>query len=110
MWEEQRQREVLLEGQRALENTSLSLRNSERVAIQTEEIGAGIIGELGVQGETLLRARGRLSEIDSSLSKSRQILSFMKRNVFMNKILLIFVIICEIGIIACIVYLKYLKK
>ncbi|KAF6200123.1 hypothetical protein GE061_006424 [Apolygus lucorum] len=110
MWNESRQREVLLEGHSALERTSRSLQNSERVAIQTEEISTGIMRELGVQGETLRGAQSRLTEIDSSLSKSRQVLSYMHRNVFMNKMLLIFVIICEIGIIACIVYLKYLKK
>ncbi|CAB0003933.1 unnamed protein product [Nesidiocoris tenuis] len=98
MWE-QRQRESLLEGRAALERTSESLRNSELIAVQTETIGTN----------TLVRAQNRLADIDSNLSKSRQLLNFMKRSVFMNKILLIFVIVCEIGILACLVYLKYLR-
>ncbi|BES99261.1 Snare region anchored in the vesicle membrane C-terminus [Nesidiocoris tenuis] len=108
MWE-QRQRESLLEGRAALERTSESLRNSELIAVQTETIGTNVLGELNVQRETLVRAQNRLADIDTNLSKSRQLLNFMKRSVFMNKILLIFVIVCEIGILACLVYLKYLR-
>lgn len=106
---EQRQREALLEGREALERTSQSLMRSERVAIETENIGTSVINELGQQRETLIRASDRLNDIDQSISQSRQILNFMKRGVLTNKLILVLIIICEIGILACLVYLRFLK-
>ncbi|KAK9509157.1 hypothetical protein O3M35_006536 [Rhynocoris fuscipes] len=98
MWED-RQRDALLEGKSALERTSESLRNSERAAIETEAVGT----------ESLLRASNRLSDIDTSISSTRRLLNIMKLRVLTNKLLLILIIIFEIIILFCIIYLKYLR-
>ncbi|XP_073996853.1 vesicle transport through interaction with t-SNAREs 1b [Rhodnius prolixus] len=108
MWE-QRQREALLEGRAALERTSESLRNSERAAVETEAVGTSVLNELNDQRETLLRASNRLTNIDSTISSSRKLLILMKVRVFTNKLLLILIILIEIIILACLIYLKFLR-
>lgn len=107
-WEE-RERNTLLDGRRALERTSESLARSERTALETEAIGVEVVSNLGTQRETLLRTRNRLEDIDQGLSQTRSILNTMTRRVFTNKLLLILIIICESGILASQVYLKFFK-
>lgn len=109
LWEE-KQREALLQGQKALERTSESLRRSEIAAIEAENVGTVVINELGQQREVLIRTSNRLNDIDSSMSQSRRLLNVMQRNVFQNKLILILIILCEIGIIACLLFLKIFKK
>lgn len=108
-WEE-RQRNTLLDGRRALERTSESLARSERTALETEVIGVEVVSNLGVQREALLRTRNRLEDIDQDLSQTQSILNTMTRRVFTNKLLLVLIIICESGILASLVYLKFVKK
>lgn len=107
-WEE-RQRQVLLEGHSALERTSQSLRRSEQVALETEAIGTGVVAELGQQRETLLRASRRLDDIDQGMSRTQSILNSMTRHVLTNKLLLILIIICEVGILSSLLYFKFRK-
>lgn len=108
-WEE-RQRTTLLDGRRALERTADSLARSERTALETERIGVEVVSNLGTQRETLHRARNRLEDIDQGLSQTQSILNTMTRRVFTNKLLLVIIIFCECGILACLVYIKFIKR
>lgn len=107
-WEE-RQRSTLLDGRRALERTSESLARSERTALETEAIGVEVVSNLGTQRETLERARNRLEDIDQGLTRTQSILNTMNRRVLTNKLLLILIIVSECGILASLVYLKFIK-
>lgn len=107
---EGRERNTLLDGRRALERTSESLARSERTALETEAIGVEVVSNLGIQRELLLRTRNRLEDIDQDLSRAQSILNTMTRRVFTNKLLLVLIIICESGILASLVYLKFVKK
>lgn len=60
--------------------------------------------------ETLERARGMLSETEHELSRSRRILKRMSRGTIYNKIVLIFIIIIQIGILGALVYWKWFSK
>lgn len=108
-WEE-RQRTTLLDGRRALERTADSLARSERTALETERIGVEVVSNLGTQRETLHRARNRLEDIDQGLSQTQSILNSMTRRVFTNKLLLVIIIFCECGILASLVYIKFIKR
>lgn len=132
-WDEHNRQEVL-RGQQILERTSQSVNNSQRIAIETEEVGVGVshvydiilhykitkissynltfqvINELNEQRESLLRSRNRLQNMDEGLSKSQRLIRAMSRHVLYNKILLIFIIILEVGILAGLVYLKFFRK
>ena len=69
-----------------------------------------IISDLGSQRETLERTRARLGEAGEDLSRSRRVLRRMYTNVVSNKIILIVIILVEIGILAGVIYWKYIKK
>ena len=56
------------------------------MAHETEEVGVGIIDDLGVQREALERARTRLHETDAELSNSRRILKRLARGTIYNKV------------------------
>ena len=96
--------------QDVIQSTSQSLTRSHRVALETEDVGAEILSDLGVQRETLERTRVRLQETDAELSRSRRILRKMYFGVLQNKALLIVIILVEICILGAVIYDKYIKK
>ncbi|KAF7998249.1 hypothetical protein HCN44_009647 [Aphidius gifuensis] len=108
-WEAE-QRQTLLDGRAALERTAQSFSRSQTVAAETEQIGREVINELGGQRETLLRAKGRLSETDQELDSSKKIMRLIARGVMTNKIVLILIIILEIAILLLTIYIKYFHK
>ncbi|OXU22716.1 hypothetical protein TSAR_011327 [Trichomalopsis sarcophagae] len=104
------QRRVLLESRAAIERGNQSVAKSQAIAIETEQIGTEVIGELGEQRETLLRAKSRLNQTDQELDKSKKILNTMKKRILTNKFVLILIILLEIAILGCTVYIKYFEK
>lgn len=108
-WDDHNRR-MVLEGRQILERTSASLARSNQVAIETENIGTSVIGELGEQRETLLRSQRRLENANDGLSKSNAILNAMQRNVIYNKLILICIILLEIVILAGMLFIKFAKK
>ena len=43
------------------------------MALESEEVGGEIVSDLGVQRETLERARNRLQETNAEISRSRKV-------------------------------------
>lgn len=129
-------RALVDEGRQALERTSASLARSNRIAIETEEIGTNVsqtsprdmnftnenslcinwynsfqvINDLSEQRESLLRSQRRLENANDGLSKSGQILRSMRQNVFYNKLLLILIITLEVLILGALLFVKFFKK
>jgi len=108
-WEAEH-RQVLLEGNAALERSAQSVARSQAVAAESEQIGTEVISELGEQRERLLRAKRRLSQTDDELNKTRRILNVMRLKVLTNKIVLILIILLELVILGITVYLKFFHK
>jgi vesicle transport through interaction with t-SNAREs 1 len=73
-------------------------------------VGTEVLGELGEQRETLLRSQARLENANDGLSKSRQVIRMMRRNVLYNKIILIMIIVLEAFILAALLFIKFFKK
>ncbi|XP_076172455.1 vesicle transport through interaction with t-SNAREs 1b [Ptiloglossa arizonensis] len=105
-WEEE-QRRTLLENNEILEHSAQSIARSQAIAAESEQLGTEVISELSGQRERLLRAGRRLSQTDEELDKTRKILNAMRRNVLMNKYVLILIILLEIAILGVIIYLKF---
>eukprot|EP00088_Acartia_fossae_P034537 TRINITY_DN35440_c0_g1_i1.p1 TRINITY_DN35440_c0_g1~~TRINITY_DN35440_c0_g1_i1.p1 ORF type:complete len:227 (+),score=47.04 TRINITY_DN35440_c0_g1_i1:104-784(+) len=103
-------REKVISGIRTLERTGDSLYRSQQVAVETEQVGTGIIEDLGTQRESLERTRNRLVDTESELNETRSVLRKMYRNVIASKITLICIIFIEIGILIAVVYWKYFRK
>lgn len=95
------------QGTQILERTSQSIYRSTQVALETEEIGTGVIRELGEQREALIRTRDRLADTDIGLGRSRRILNSMYRAAITNKLVLIVIIILEIVILIGLIYYKF---
>ena len=73
------QRTRLLSGTERLERSSQRLRDSQRIANETEGIGAGILGDLHVQRQQILNTRDTLMEADGYVDKSLRTLKGMAR-------------------------------
>ncbi|XP_053598275.1 vesicle transport through interaction with t-SNAREs homolog 1B [Microplitis demolitor] len=108
-WETE-QRQTLLGTRATLERSAQSVARSQTVAAETEQIGQEVVAELGIQRETLLRTKRRLSETDQELATSRKIMRLIGRRVLTNKIVLILIIILEIAILGIVIYLKFFTK
>ncbi|XP_056616280.1 vesicle transport through interaction with t-SNAREs homolog 1B [Triplophysa dalaica] len=106
----QSQRGLLIQGTESLNNATMSIERSQRIAAETDQIGTDIIEELGEQKEQLGRTRNRLIHTGENLSRSRKILRAMSRRVVTNKLLLSVIIIMELAILGAVVYLKFFRK
>ena len=73
------QRQQLLAGTQSLERSSQRLRDSERIAYETETIGAGILGDLGRQRESILATHNTLNDSERYLDRSIKTLRGMAR-------------------------------
>ncbi|XP_034116813.1 vesicle transport through interaction with t-SNAREs homolog 1A [Drosophila nasuta] len=104
---DRRQQQVLANTYNVLQSTNESIERSNQVALQTEAVGAEILGELGGQRESLLRTTRRLEDADQELSKSRVIIRKLRHEVLYNRVVLILIIILEIGILAGLLVLKF---
>ncbi|XP_030626825.1 vesicle transport through interaction with t-SNAREs homolog 1B [Chanos chanos] len=106
----QSQRALLIQGTESLNSASQSIERSQRIAAETDQIGADIIEELGEQREQLDRTRDRLINTGENLSRSRKILRAMSRRLMTNKLLLSVIILMELAILGAVVYLKFFRK
>ncbi|XP_064552964.1 vesicle transport through interaction with t-SNAREs homolog 1B [Drosophila montana] len=104
---EHRHQQVVANTYDVLQRTTESIQRSNQVAIETENIGTGVLGELGEQRESLLRTTRRLEDADQELSKSRIIIRKLSREVLYNKIVLILIIILEVAILIGLLVLKF---
>ncbi|NP_001279174.1 vesicle transport through interaction with t-SNAREs homolog 1B [Callorhinchus milii] len=103
------QRALLLQGTDSLNRATQSIERSHRIAIETDQVGAEIIEELGEQREQLERSKDRLINTGENLSKSRKILRAMSRKIVTNKLLLGIVILFEVAILGAVVYFKFFR-
>jgi len=92
-----------------LGRTSDSIARSHTVAIETEEVGHGIINDLAEQREALGRTRERLGETDEELSRSKKLIKSIYRRIFADKFILIGIIVLEVIGLFVVIYWKYLR-
>lgn len=73
------QRQQLLNGTDRLERSSNRLRDSQRVALETEEVGRNTLADLGRQRETIQHTRETLLESEGYTDRSIKTLRGMAR-------------------------------
>lgn len=100
-------RRTVRQGADILDRTSQSIQRTTQVALETEEIGTGVIQDLSQQREVLVRTRERLTDTDVELGRSRRILKSMSWVSLTNKLVLIVIIVLELAILAGLVYYKF---
>lgn len=73
------QRQQLLSGTDRLERSSGRLRESQRIALETEDIGRNTLADLGRQREVIEHTRGTLLESEGYTDRSNKTLKGMAR-------------------------------
>jgi len=73
------QRQQLLSGTDRLNRSSNRIRESQRIALETEQIGASTLGDLHQQREQITNTRTRLLESESYTDRSIKTLRGMAR-------------------------------
>lgn len=73
------QRQQLLSGTERLDRSSQRLQDSQRMALETEQIGAGTLADLHQQRQTIEHTRGTLLESEGYVDRSVKTLRGMAR-------------------------------
>ncbi|ORY11596.1 t-SNARE [Clohesyomyces aquaticus] len=101
------QRQQLLSGTERLGRSSGRLRESQRIALETEEIGRNTLGDLHTQREQITRTRQTLLESESYTDRSIKTLRGMARRMATNRIITIAIITVLVLLIIAVVFSKF---
>lgn len=101
------QRQQLLSGTASLERSSQRLRDSQRIANETENIGANILTDLRGQREQIVNARNTLLEADGYVDKSIRTLRSMARRMATNRIITVAIITVLVILILLVIASKF---
>lgn len=102
----EQQRGRLLDSQTTLDRTSARITNTQRIADETEQIGSGVLTELGSQRDTIVRVAHKVQGVDANLSKSKRILNGMSRRVMTNQVTMIIIIFVLCAILGIVIWSK----
>ncbi|KAK3721804.1 t-SNARE VTI1 [Vermiconidia calcicola] len=105
--EQLQQRQQLLSGTDRLERSSGRLRESQRVVLETEDIGRNTLADLSRQRETIEHTRGTLLESEGYTDRSNKTLKGMARRMITNKIVTIAIITVLVILIIAVVISKF---
>lgn len=100
------QRKTLLNNASSLERSSDRLRESQRVALETESIGGNILNDLRAQREQIVNSRNTLLAADNYVDKSIQTLKSMSRRITANK----FISYAIIAVLILLIFLVLASK
>ncbi|KAK4547970.1 hypothetical protein LTR36_010689 [Oleoguttula mirabilis] len=105
--EQVEQRQQLLSGTDRLERSSGRLRESQRIALETEDIGRDTLADLGRQRETIEHTRGTLLESEGYTDRSNKTLKGMARRMATNKIVTVAIITVLVILIIAVIVSKF---
>lgn len=100
------QRKQLLSNNSSLERSSDRLRESQRVALETESIGGNILNDLRSQREQITGSRNTLLTADGYVDKSIKTLKSMSRRLTANK----FISYAIIAVLIILIFLVLASK
>ncbi|KAL1983453.1 hypothetical protein VTN96DRAFT_10359 [Rasamsonia emersonii] len=101
------QRQQLLSGTERLERSSARLQESQRIALETEDIGRSTLADLHQQRETIERTRMNLHQSEGYVDTSIKTLKGMARRMATNRIITIAIITVLILLIIAVIYSKF---
>jgi len=79
---------LLAETEEILSEAGRQLHDGRRLLEETQEVGAGVLGDLHNQRETIQRSRSRLKDVEGGLGESSSILGKMMWRAQQNKLVL----------------------
>jgi len=95
---------LLAETEEILSEAGRQLHDGRRLLEETQEVGAGVLGDLHNQRETIQRSRSRLKDVEGGLGESSSILGKMMWRAQQNKLVLAAVGIAVLLVIAYTIY------
>jgi len=95
---------LLAETEEILSEAGRQLHDGRRLLEETQEVGAGVLGDLHNQRETIQRSRSRLKDLEGGLGESSSILGKMMWRAQQNKLVLAAVGIAVLLVAAYTVY------
>jgi len=95
---------LLAESEEILSEAGRQLHDGRRLLEETQEVGAGVLGDLHNQRETIQRSRSRLKDLEGGLGESSSILGKMMWRAQQNKLVLAAVGIAVLLVAAYTVY------
>ncbi|KAB8072886.1 t-SNARE [Aspergillus leporis] len=101
------QRQQLLSGTDRLERSSARLQESQRIALETEDIAQNTLADLGRQRETIMHTRGNLQQSEGYVDTSIKTLRGMARRMATNRIITIAIITVLVLLIVAVIYSKF---
>ncbi|KAI4107509.1 MAG: hypothetical protein L6R37_001611 [Teloschistes peruensis] len=101
------QRQQLLSGTDRLDRSSQRLRESQRIANETEGIGRDTLADLQLQRETIQHTRMNLLESEGYVDKSVKTLRGMARRMATNRIITVAIITVLVLLIVGVIYSKF---
>ncbi|KAF2689222.1 V-snare-domain-containing protein [Lentithecium fluviatile CBS 122367] len=101
------QRQQLLSGTDRLQRSSGRLTAAQRMALETEQIGAGTLSDLHRQREQIEHTRSTLLESESYTDRSIKTLKGMARRMATNRIITIAIITVLVLLIFAVIYSKF---
>ncbi|KAF8251088.1 V-snare-domain-containing protein [Wilcoxina mikolae CBS 423.85] len=101
------QRQQLLKGTQSLERSSQRLLESERIARDTENIGANILGDLGRQRESIVHTHNTLNDSEQVLDRSIKTLRGMARRMATNRMITVAIITVLVLLILAVIVSKF---
>jgi len=101
------QRERLITANERLERMNYDIDNTHQVALETIDVGVGILNDLDEQTEKMRNMKGNLGDIDESLDKAKRIMKSMARRAMQNKLIFAVIALVLVAAIALIIYVKW---
>ncbi|KAF2090026.1 vesicle transport v-snare protein [Saccharata proteae CBS 121410] len=101
------QRQQLLSGTDRLERSSGRLRESQRIALETEDIGRSTLGDLATQREQIENTRRNLLESEGYTDRSIKTLRGMARRMATNRVITIAIITVLVLLIVAVIVSKF---
>ncbi|MCJ1476493.1 hypothetical protein MMC13_005159 [Lambiella insularis] len=101
------QRQQLLSGTDRLDRSSQRLRDSQRIANETEDIGRGTLADLQLQREQIQHTRLTILESEGYVDRSVKTLRGMARRMATNRIITVAIITVLVLLIMGVIYSKF---
>ncbi|KAL8851669.1 MAG: hypothetical protein Q9221_003400 [Calogaya cf. arnoldii] len=101
------QRQQLLSGTERLDRSSQRLRDSQRIANETEGIGRDTLADLQLQRETIQHTRMNMLESEGYVDRSVKTLRGMARRMATNRIITVAIITILVLLIIAVIYSKF---
>ncbi|MCJ1280797.1 hypothetical protein MMC26_000114 [Xylographa opegraphella] len=105
--EQLEQRQQLLSGTDRLDRSSQRLRDSQRIANETEDIGRGTLADLQLQREQIQHTRLTILESEGYVDRSVKTLRGMARRMATNRIITVAIITVLVLLIIGVIYSKF---